>query len=430
MSYALAERVAALYLPMMAAVVLGLVQGRREGRFPAGLLGWLWAMCSLLVLQRLNLHAGWWRFAGDGPKLCGMPLELWAGWAVLWGMLPQMVLPKMRLIGVVGIAASVDLLTMPLLSGVVRLGGLWMLGEAAALLLVLLPAVCLGRWTEETVHLRRRVWLQVILAGTLFLFVLPETAFALRPGQGWGPLLAMSGWERQIILQAIVLLTVPGVSAVMEFAERGGGTPIPYDPPRRLVTSGVYRYVANPMQMSCAMVMAGWAGVLRNGWLLGAALASVIYSAGIAEWDEGQDLQTRFGAAWSEYRAEVRNWCPRWRPYHAGPAARLYLASTCGPCSEVYRWLAARRPVGLEMLAAETLAQGTTQRMRYEAGDGSGRVDGVRAMARALEHLNAGWALAGAALRLPGVWQTVQVMMDASGLGSRVVPHRPEARLE
>jgi len=46
-------------------------------------------------------------------------------------------------------------------------------------------------------------------------------------------------------------------------------------------------------------------------------------------------------------------------------------------------------------------------------------VDGVRAMGRVLEHLNFGWALAGAMLRLPGVWHCVQLLMDASGLGPR-----------
>jgi hypothetical protein len=57
--------------------------------------------------------------------------------------------------------------------------------------------------------------------------------------------------------------------------------------------------------------------------------------------------------------------------------------------------------------------------MRYEPGDDSAACEGVRAMGRALEHLNLGWAIAGAALRMPGVWQSVQLVMDASGLGPR-----------
>ena len=67
------------------------------------------------------------------------------------------------------------------------------------------------------------------------------------------------------------------------------------------------------------------------------------------------------------------------------------------------------------------LARGSIRRMRYEPGDGIGAVEGVRALGRALEHINFGWALCGAGLRLPGVWWGVQVVMDASGLGPRVV---------
>ncbi len=148
---------------------------------------------------------------------------------------------------------------------------------------------------------------------------------------------------------------------------------------------------------------------------------SIVYGAGIAEWDEREDLARRFGEEWKKYRTEVRSWRLRWRPYHSGVSARIYVAATCGPCSEVRAWLEARRPVGLEIVDAEVLAAGSIRRMRYEAGDGGDAVEGVRAMGRALEHLHLGWALAGAALRLPGVWQGVQLVMDASGLGPRVL---------
>jgi hypothetical protein len=40
-----------------------------------------------------------------------------------------------------------------------------------------------------------------------------------------------------------------------------------------------------------------------------------------------------------------------------------------------------------------------------------------------------GWALAGAALRLPGVWQSVQLLMDASGLGPRDLSKSSERKI-
>jgi protein-S-isoprenylcysteine O-methyltransferase Ste14 len=314
-----------------------------------------------------------------------------------------------------------DCIVMPMFSPAIYLKAHWLLGETAAVSLVLIPALCVGRWTYENTHLRLRALLQIATCGLLFLFLVPEIIFALRPGAGWRPLLRLSIWVRQIDLQVIALLTLPGIAAVMEFAERGLGTPIPYDPPRRLVTSGIYRYCANPMQASCALVMVAWAGMLRSGWMLSAAGVSIIYSAGIAAWDEEEDLARRFGSDWRDYRAGVKNWWPRWRPYHRGHPALIYIARGCGPCSKVRIWLEARTPLGLQIVDAETLPAGSIRRMRYDPGDGSGTVDGVRAMGRAMEHLHLGWAMCGAAARLPCVWQLVQLFLDAAGLGPRTI---------
>lgn len=414
-------RAGALYLPVALAMVAGALGGRGPRRFVACLLSVLWVLPGLLAVQLLNEWAGWWTYSSGGVMFCGMAVELYLGWVVLWGVVPQLAFSRLGIGWCAALMVAADVVGMPLCRGVLVLGSRWLVGEVVAVVIVLVPALCIARWTMEDTRLRMRAAMQVAMAGMVFLFLLPEVVFALRPGRGWGPLVEMVSWERQVWLQVVVLLAVPGVSAVMEFVERGGGTPIPYDPPKRLVTSGVYRYCANPMQMSCAVVMLAWAGLLRNGWLVLAAVVSMVYGAGIAEWDEREDLVRRFGEAWKQYRVEVRSWRWRWRPYCSGVSARLYVAASCGPCSEVRAWLEARGPVGLEIVDAETLAAGSIRRMRYEAGDGSGAVDGVRAMGRALKHLHLGWALAGAALRLPVVWQGVQLVMDASGLGPRVV---------
>ncbi len=409
----------ALYLPLTLAIAGGMLQRRRPRQFAACLLGGLWALPALLALQALNLHFAWWTFAVQGPTFRAMPLELYLGWVILWGILPQFLSTRLPIAGAAALMVGLDLFLMPRCLPVVMLGPGWWRGEAVAAALVLLPALMLARWTLEESHLRARAALQVLLAAGLLLYLVPELAFALRPGKGWSPWLQMVSWQRQLALQLLLLLALPGLDAVAEFAGRGMGTPIPYDAPRRLVTSGIYRYCANPMQLSSGLAMLLWAALLRNGWLLAAALLSIAYSAGIAEWDEGHDLTNRFGDAWRQYRAQVRSWIPRWKPYHAGAPARLYVAATCGPCTEVRAWLQARTPYGLEIWDAESLPPGSIRRLRYDPSDGTATVDGVRALGRALEHLHLGWALAGAALRLPGVWQVVQLLMDASGFGPR-----------
>ncbi len=412
-------RAGALYLPLVLACIAGLLWGRRPRMFAACLLSFLWAAASLLLLQKLNVIAGWWNFTDGGVWFSGLPLELYIGWVIAWGTLPQIVLRGLPL-GICAVCmVALDLAIMPLCRPVVELGPRWLAGEAVAAVLVLIPAMCIARWTFESTHLRLRAWMQIAISGGLFLLLIPEMVFAVRPGREWTSLLAMPGWERQIVLQLMAVVALPGVGAVMEFAERGDGTPIPFDPPVRLVTSGIYRYCANPMQVSCSVVMLAWAAVLHNCWLLLAPIASVIYSVGLAEWDESEDMEHRFGDVWRGYRASVRNWLPRWRPYQAGEPARLFVAASCGPCSELGKWIAARKPIGLEILPAESLPYGSIRRMRYVPGDSAASVEGVRALGRTLEHLQLGWAVTGIALRLPGIWQFVQVLMDASGLGPR-----------
>ena len=67
---------------------------------------------------------------------------------------------------------------------------------------------------------------------------------------------------------------------------------------------------------------------------------------------------------------------------------------------------------------------GNLQRITYDPMDGTGVEEGVCAFARGLEHINLGWAFAGAFLRLPGISHLVQILLDASGFGPRLIPGR------
>ena len=278
-------RAAALYLPICLALLAAKLRTQPPRQFAACLLSLLWTLPSLRALQRLNQLAQWWSYSSTGPAWRGMPLELYLGWAVLWGVVPQLAFPRLALWKCAAVVIVADLIAMPLCAPVVRLAPHWLFGEAAAIVLVLVPALCIARWTLAATHLPLRALLQAATAAAWFLFFAPELAFALQPGTGWQLLLQMPAMERQIWLQILVIVAIPGISAVMEFAQRGFGTPIPYDPPRRLVTSGIYRYVANPMQLSSAAAMLVWAAMLRNAWLLAPPIVAIVYSAGIAALD-------------------------------------------------------------------------------------------------------------------------------------------------
>ncbi|PYT52927.1 MAG: isoprenylcysteine carboxylmethyltransferase family protein, partial [Acidobacteria bacterium] len=57
------------------------------------------------------------------------------------------------------------------------------------------------------------------------------------------------------------------------FALRGKGTPLPIDPPKKLVVEGTYGLVRNPMYWSVASVMLGEAAVFHSVALAGLAVA-------------------------------------------------------------------------------------------------------------------------------------------------------------
>ena len=441
MDHTTVVRASALYLPLCATGIAWLARSpaphRREGA--AALLATAWNVPALLALHVAAVRFGWWSYGVRDATVAGFPVDLYLGWAVAWGALPSLVGRRLPLVAVVILAVLVDVFAMPRLEPVVHLSDTWLWGEAVAILVCLLPAQMLSVMTRLDIGLPRRAALQAAAFAGLALGVLP-TAILEASGGSWTPLLSRRGWLTGMAVQVLVAAALLGVSAVQEFAVRGRGTPLPFDPPKHLVTTGPYRYVRNPMQLSAALVLAGWGAMLESWWVAAAGLMAVVYGAGFATGDERGDLERRFGDAWRMYARSVRSWIPRWRPVDSAVApsealgaanpperavrATLYVAEACGPCSEVRAWFEARHPVGLAIVAAECHPTRSLTRITYDPGDGTGDSMGVAALGRALEHVNLGWAMAGMFVRLPGVCWLLQVVTDASGGGPKRVSRR------
>lgn len=97
---------------------------------------------------------------------------------------------------------------------------------------------------------------------------------------------------------------------ILTFVFVGRGTPAPFDPPRRLVMRGPYRYVRNPMYLGAGLALAGaalfyWTGVLwayAGGFLLLMHLLVMFY--------EEPALRRTFGEDYEMYCRQVRRWWP------------------------------------------------------------------------------------------------------------------------
>ena len=125
-----------------------------------------------------------------------------------------------------------------------------------------------------------------------------------------------------ILVQIVgLILIVVGIvlfaSTLRRFATEGKGTLAPWDPPRKLVVHGPYRYVRNPMISGVLIILLGEACVLLSPphfwWMLTFFAINAVYIPLLEE----PFLQSRFGDSYTEYRRHVPRLIPRLTPWQA-----------------------------------------------------------------------------------------------------------------
>jgi protein-S-isoprenylcysteine O-methyltransferase Ste14 len=104
------------------------------------------------------------------------------------------------------------------------------------------------------------------------------------------------------------------------FARIGRGTLAPWDPTRRLVVAGPYRYVRNPMISAVALMLLGQAAFWgsRAVGLWAASFLAINHLYFVLSEEPG--LERRFGLEYRRYKADVPRWIPRLRPW-PGPGS-------------------------------------------------------------------------------------------------------------
>jgi protein-S-isoprenylcysteine O-methyltransferase Ste14 len=116
------------------------------------------------------------------------------------------------------------------------------------------------------------------------------------------------------------LLIALGVAGLLwcgwHFAVSGRGTPAPFDPPRRLVVQGLYRFVRNPMYVSVAAILLGESLFFSSRALLGYLVACWLFIHLFVVLYEEPTLREKFGGDYEEYCKRVRRWIPRLTGFH------------------------------------------------------------------------------------------------------------------
>ncbi len=95
---------------------------------------------------------------------------------------------------------------------------------------------------------------------------------------------------------------------VARFVERGRGTPVPLDPPRRFVRDTLWARTRNPMYLAYAAVVAAEAWLLRSGALAAYGVGFFALMHAYVTLVEEPGLERRFGDAYRRYCEEVPRW--------------------------------------------------------------------------------------------------------------------------
>ncbi len=348
-----------------------------------------------------------------------MPLALYFGWVIAWGIFAPLLVRALggRTWTTAAVLIALDLRVMPELAPVLELHPGWILGDFIMAASLLVPSLFMSKWTASRTRLVLRCAMLAPAFGGVFLGIplLVEGGDLAGLLNRWHSLAAM---QQAFFLSTGFAFSIVGLAAVRDLALSGDGTPVPLDPPRRLVTHGIYAFIRNPMQFSMTALLLLESLFIWNPWPAVLALIGIVYSEGLARWSENQDMLDRFGADWVKYHDTVRPWWPRWNPW-IGETCELWLDTGCGPCSEVARWIDHQQPNHLHLRAADEWPGEPLDRVTWNHPPSGRRESGVRAIAMALQHLQLPWAIVGWIAGFPGISHLLQICFDAAGTGKR-----------
>ena len=155
-----------------------------------------------------------------------------------------------------------------------------------------------------------------VIGSAAFLVIAPGTLAGFVP---WW----LTGWPRPTSNLPLAVLggvvTALGFALLVEcfgrFALQGRGTPAPIAPPDRLVVTGAYRRVRNPMYVAVVAMVLGQAALFADPRLVvyGLVLWAGFHLFVLAY--EEPTLRRMFPSDYAAFTAAVPRWRPRLRPW-------------------------------------------------------------------------------------------------------------------
>jgi protein-S-isoprenylcysteine O-methyltransferase Ste14 len=105
------------------------------------------------------------------------------------------------------------------------------------------------------------------------------------------------------------------VYTVFLFKILGQGTLAPWEPTKKLIIEGPYRYCRNPMISGVFFMITGEGLMLYSTSILAWAVAFFIINTLYFIFVEERSMLQRFGSDYLKYKKHVPRWIPRLRPF-------------------------------------------------------------------------------------------------------------------
>jgi len=299
-----------LLIPLALWTALFINPGIPRKEITASFLGFVWAFISGLILNSFFIQQGLLNITISDNLFYGVPLDWVFAQAIILGSL----IPLCRILGwskpaqqilqvvaVVLLYYTVGLVFFTLNNLVILI---------SSTLLVAMPARMLSAYTANDSHIRIRSALQALAWASLLLWFFPSTVFYLTSDNWFGLL------QRDLIVTAIYCLPllIPAgllISALYQFATEGNGTAFPYDPPKNLVTGGIYQYISNPMQLGICLMMGWWGVVIQSMWIFISALIALVLFIVFKDVCNGSCAIGNGNPQWESYQQAVPKWIPK-----------------------------------------------------------------------------------------------------------------------
>jgi protein-S-isoprenylcysteine O-methyltransferase Ste14 len=149
----------------------------------------------------------------------------------------------------------------------------------------------------------------------IFSFVLPFTVLVVVPYSIEDNLVFTSTTQSWIgIAMGLIGLSMMATT-IYSFMTIGKGTLAPWAPTQKLVVTGLYRYVRNPMISGVWFVLLGEATLFASYAILIWSGAFLVINTVYFILSEEPGLEKRFGESYRVYKKHVPRWIPRLTPY-------------------------------------------------------------------------------------------------------------------